>query len=55
MKRILFVLFVCVVSAREEISWAKVYVKCLPDPAIESILAKTTSLSYMYLGGLPPE
>lgn len=39
----------------EEISWAKIYVKSFPDPAIESLLSKATSLSYMYLGGLPPE
>ena len=39
----------------EEISWAKIYVKHFPDPAIESLLAKATSLSYMYLGGLPPK
>jgi poly(beta-D-mannuronate) lyase len=39
----------------EEISWAKIYVKRFPSPAIESLLGKATSLSYMYLGGLPPE
>ena len=39
----------------EEISWAKIYVKTFPEPAIESLLAKASSLSYMYLGGLPPE
>ncbi|HZD51118.1 MAG TPA: alginate lyase family protein [Silvibacterium sp.] len=38
----------------EEISWAKPYVVRFPDPAIESLLATAPSLSYMYLGGLPP-
>jgi len=38
----------------EEIGWAKVYVKRFPDPAIEALLEKAPSLSYMYLGGLPP-
>ncbi|KAA6461069.1 poly(beta-D-mannuronate) lyase [Acidobacteria bacterium AB60] len=39
----------------EAISWAKIYVKRFPDPAISAVLAKATSLSYMYLGGLPPD
>ena len=38
----------------EEISWAKVYLKRFPDPAISALVAKANSLSYMYLGGLPP-
>ncbi len=38
----------------EEISWARPYVERFPDPAISSLLAKAPSLSYMYLGGLPP-
>jgi poly(beta-D-mannuronate) lyase len=38
----------------EEISWAKVYVSRFPDPAISKLLAEAQSLSYMYLGGLPP-
>jgi poly(beta-D-mannuronate) lyase len=38
----------------EEISWAKIYVARFPDPSISKLLAQATSLSYMYLGGLPP-
>jgi len=38
----------------EAIGWAKVYVKRFPDPAISALIAKASSLSYMYLGGLPP-
>jgi poly(beta-D-mannuronate) lyase len=38
----------------EAIGWAKVYVHRFPDPAISALLAKATSLGYMYLGGLPP-
>jgi poly(beta-D-mannuronate) lyase len=38
----------------EEISWATLYVSRFPDPAISQLLAKAPSLSYMYLGGLPP-
>lgn len=38
----------------EEISWAKIYVARFPDPAISKLLAQAPSLSYMYLGGLPP-
>jgi len=38
----------------EEIGWAKVYVKRFPDAGISSLIAKAPSLSYMYLGGLPP-
>jgi poly(beta-D-mannuronate) lyase len=38
----------------EEISWAQLYVSRFPDPAISQLLAKAPSLSYMYLGGLPP-
>jgi len=39
----------------EEISWAKIYVARFPDPAISKLLAQAQSLSYMYLGGLPPD
>jgi len=39
----------------EEISWAKIYVARFPDPTISKLLAEAPSLSYMYLGGLPPE
>ena len=38
----------------EEISWARLYVSRFPDPEISQLLAKASSLSYMYLGGLPP-
>jgi poly(beta-D-mannuronate) lyase len=38
----------------EELSWAQPYVLRFPDPAISQLLAKAPSLSYMYLGGLPP-
>jgi poly(beta-D-mannuronate) lyase len=38
----------------EEISWAKIYVSRFPDATISQLLAEAPSLSYMYLGGLPP-
>lgn len=38
----------------EAIGWAKVYVHRFPDPAISKLLSEAPSLSYMYLGGLPP-
>jgi poly(beta-D-mannuronate) lyase len=38
----------------EEISWAKIYVARFPDPVISKLLSQAPSLSYMYLGGLPP-
>jgi poly(beta-D-mannuronate) lyase len=38
----------------EEISWAKIYVTRFPDPTISKLLSQASSLSYMYLGGLPP-
>jgi poly(beta-D-mannuronate) lyase len=38
----------------EAIGWAKIYVHRFPDPAISALLAQAPSLSYMYLGGLPP-
>jgi len=38
----------------EEISWAKIYVARFPDPVISKLLTQAPSLSYMYLGGLPP-
>lgn len=40
--------------AAEQISWAKIWVQRFPDPAISKLLARAHSLSYMYLGGLPP-
>lgn len=38
----------------EEISWAKIYVHRIPNAQISSLLTQASSLSYMYLGGLPP-
>jgi poly(beta-D-mannuronate) lyase len=38
----------------EEIGWAKIYVARFPDPLISKLLTQAPSLSYMYLGGLPP-
>ena len=38
----------------EAISWAKIYVKRFPDAQIAALIAQASSLSYMYLGGLPP-
>jgi len=38
----------------EEMSWARIYVHTFPDPDISALIAKASSLSYMYLGGLPP-
>jgi poly(beta-D-mannuronate) lyase len=38
----------------EEISWAKIYVARFPNPQISKLLDQAPSLSYMYLGGLPP-
>lgn len=40
--------------AAEQISWAKVYLARFPDPELSKLLAQAKSLSYMYLGGLPP-
>lgn len=40
--------------AAEQISWAKIYVSRFPDPEISKLLGEASSLSYMYLGGLPP-
>jgi poly(beta-D-mannuronate) lyase len=38
----------------EQISWAKSYAARFPNPLISHLLAQAPSLSYMYLGGLPP-
>ncbi|HEV2324651.1 MAG TPA: alginate lyase family protein [Terracidiphilus sp.] len=38
----------------EAIGWAKVYEHRFPDPTITKLLSQAHSLSYMYLGGLPP-
>jgi poly(beta-D-mannuronate) lyase len=40
--------------AAEQISWAKIWVARFPDPTILKLVASARSLSYMYLGGLPP-
>lgn len=40
--------------AAEQMSWARIYVARFPDPELSKLLAQTKSLSYMYLGGLPP-
>ena len=39
----------------EEISWAKIYIRRIPNAQISGLLAQAGSLSYMYLGGLPPD
>jgi poly(beta-D-mannuronate) lyase len=41
--------------AAEQISWARIWVARFPDPTISKLLSQAKSLSYMYLGGLPPE
>ena len=38
----------------EQISWAQIWESRFPSPDIEALLSKATSMSYMYLGGLPP-
>jgi poly(beta-D-mannuronate) lyase len=38
----------------EEMNWGAVYVSRFPDPVISKLLSEAPSLSYMYLGGLPP-
>lgn len=40
--------------AAEQISWARIYLARFPDPQLAKLLAQATSMSYMYLGGLPP-
>ena len=40
--------------AGEQISWGVIWQSRFPDPVLASVLAQTGSLSYMYLGGLPP-
>lgn len=39
----------------EELSWATIWVKHFPDAQISALIARATDLSYMYLGGLPPD
>ncbi|MGB6974051.1 MAG: alginate lyase family protein [Terracidiphilus sp.] len=41
--------------AAEQISWAKIWVARFPTPTISKLLENVRSLSYMYLGGLPPD
>jgi poly(beta-D-mannuronate) lyase len=43
------------VPTAEEISWAPIYVARFPSPSILRLIAQAHSLSYMYLGGLPPQ
>ena len=38
----------------EAIGWARVYAHRFPSPALSKLLSEAPSLSYMYLGGLPP-
>ena len=40
--------------AAEQISWGVIWEERFPDPALAALLRQATSLSYMYLGGLPP-
>jgi poly(beta-D-mannuronate) lyase len=40
--------------AAEQISWAKIYLARFPDPQLAKLVGQAKSLSYMYLGGLPP-
>jgi poly(beta-D-mannuronate) lyase len=40
--------------AAEQISWAQIWESRFPDPDVAALLAKASSMSYMYLGGLPP-
>lgn len=41
--------------AAEQISWAKIYQSRFPTPQLAKLLNQAKSMSYMYLGGLPPE
>ncbi|MGH9589741.1 MAG: hypothetical protein ACRD25_05065 [Terracidiphilus sp.] len=40
--------------AAEQISWGVIWEQHFPDPSLAALLRHATSLSYMYLGGLPP-
>ncbi len=40
--------------AAEQISWGVIWEQRFPDPGLAALLRQATSLSYMYLGGLPP-
>jgi poly(beta-D-mannuronate) lyase len=39
----------------EEISWGPIYVARFPSPSISKLIAQAHSLTYLYLGGLPPQ
>lgn len=40
--------------AAEQISWAEIWQSRFPDPAVAKLLSEANSMSYIYLGGLPP-
>ena len=40
--------------AAEQVSWGVIWQSRFPDPKLAALLAHAGSLSYMYLGGLPP-
>ena len=40
--------------AAEQISWAKIYLARFPNAQLAKLLDEAKSMSYMYLGGLPP-
>ncbi len=40
--------------AAEQISWARIYLARFPDQQLAKLLDQAKSMSYMYLGGLPP-
>lgn len=40
--------------AAEQISWGVIWEQRFPDSSLAALLQHATSLSYMYLGGLPP-
>lgn len=42
------------VPAAEQISWGVIWQERFPGPALLKLLQEAPSLSYMYLGGLPP-
>lgn len=40
--------------AAEQISWAEIWESRFPDSTVAKLLSEAKSMSYMYLGGLPP-
>jgi hypothetical protein len=42
------------VPGAEQISWGVIWQERFPGPALLKLLQEAPSLSYMYLGGLPP-